>query len=234
MPMDKKYQERRKEIESFFETAELVTDSVEESISASGKYSLRKEVYSKGKNTWSYSRGVVSHVDSNRVIADVKRNYGMFWHEWCRHSNGFEYLLCGEDYQGYTVINLDKRITNSFFPKSAYEGHGFCWAKVYPSPNGNILAVEGCYWACPYELVLYDFSEPDVLPLKELSRTNDLGDSDGWISENTFVMSREVECRKSDGKPYNDLEEKEQDRLDSDANLVEYRIERLEVSWPPK
>ena len=230
--MEKRYKERRKEIEVFFESAELVSDLVEEFVSPSGKFMLRTEVYSKGKNTWSYSRGIVTLVGSNEVIADVKRNYGTFWHEWCKHPNGFEYLLCGEDYQGYTVINLDERSIKSFFPESAYDGNGFCWAKVYASPGGNILAVDGCYWACPYELVLYDFTEPDILPLSELSRTEDLMESEGWLNENTFVLTREVECRKSDGKPYKGLNEEEQDRLDSDARLVEYRVERLEVTWP--
>ena len=198
--MEKRYKERRKEIEGFFESAELLSDLVEEFVSPSGKFMLRTEVYSKSENTWSYSRGIVTLVESNEVIADVKRNYGMFWHEWCEHPNGFEYLLCGEDYQGYTVINLDERSIKSFFPESAYDGHGFCWAKVYASPGGNILAVDGCYWACPYELVLYDFTEPDILPLRELSRTEDLMESEGWLNESTFVLSREVECRKSDGK----------------------------------
>lgn len=175
---------------------------------------------------------MVINIDGNEVIADVRRNYGIFWHEWCEYSNGFEYLLCGEDYQGYNVINLDRQTNNSFFPDSAYEGHGFCWAKVFASPGGNFLAVDGCYWACPYELVLYDFTEPDLLPLKELTRIDDLRDSEGWINENTFLISREVECRKSDGKLYNDLDRDDKDRLDGDASLVEYKIERMEVSWP--
>ncbi len=229
--MSSKYKERRKEIENFFEIADVVADSAEEHTSPSESYKLVIEEYNKGADTWSYSRGRV-YDSNNNIVADIKRNYGMFWHCWFQHQNGFEYLLCGEDYQGYTFVNLTTGTVQSYFPEEAYNGAGFCWAKVFPSDDGKLMAVEGCYWACPYALVLYDFSDPESLPLNELLRVEDLIDSEGWKDNNTFIMTREIECRKTDSTPYADLNEEEQDRLDSDSNLVEYKKETVEVKWP--
>ncbi|MGH1539535.1 MAG: hypothetical protein ACRBHB_03850 [Arenicella sp.] len=229
--MSSKYKERREEIEQFFEAADVVADSAEEYTSPSEHYKLRIVEYSKGPGTWSYSRGKVYDLNNN-LLADIKRNYGVFWHCWFQHPNGCEYLLCGEDYQGYTFVNLTKGTVQTYFPERAYNGSGFCWAKVFPSEDGKLLAVDGCYWACPYELVLYDFSDPETLPLNELLRVEDLIDSVGWKNDNTFIMTREIECRKADGIPYADLDEEEQDRLGNNPELVEYKKETLEVAWP--
>lgn len=66
------------------------------------------------------------------------------------------------------------------------------------------------FWACPYEIVFYDFREPDNLPYKELGRVSDITDSEGWIDNETFAISREIEIRKSDEVPYEQLSEEEQ------------------------
>lgn len=229
--MSSEYKERREEIEKFFEVANVVTDSAEDHNSPSKSFKLVIEEYSKGPETWSCSRGRVYDLNNN-LVADIKRNYGMFWHSWFQHPNGCEYLLCGEDYQGYTFVNLTTETVQSYFPEEAHNGGGFCWAKVFPSDDGKLLAVDGCYWACPYELVLYELSDPESLPLNELLRVEGLVDSVGWKDNHTFILTKEIECRKADGIPYADLNEEEQDRLDSDSNLVEYKKDTVEVKWP--
>ncbi|PHS20612.1 MAG: hypothetical protein COA86_01300 [Kangiella sp.] len=229
--MSTKYKELREGVENFFEVADVVEDSNEEHTSPSENYKLFIEEYSKGSNTWSYSRGRVYDMRNN-LVADIKRNFGNFWHSWFQHPNGCEYLLCGEDYQGYTFVNLTNGTIQTYFPDEAYNGGGFCWAEVFPSDDGKLLAVDGCYWACPYALVLYDFTDPESLPLKELLRVEDLTDSEGWKNNNTFIMTREVECRKADGVPYEELDEEEQDRLDGNSNLVDYKKETVAVKWP--
>lgn len=101
----------------------------------------------------------------------------------------------------------------------ALQGWGFCWANVLPSPDGMTLAVEGCYWACPYDLVFYDFSQPDCLPLPELRRFEGLERVIGWENANTFAFTCGYEIRKADGAKYNSLPAEEQDELDADPNL---------------
>jgi hypothetical protein len=46
----------------------------------------------------------------------------------------------------------------------------------------RFLAVEGCYWACPYELAI--ISEPLFRPLPELFRAEALDVTVGWDQSN--------------------------------------------------
>ncbi len=180
-----RYAVLRKETEDIFAASKPLEGS-EQHVSPSGQYTLDITIYATGEGRWNYSRGVVRRNSDQVVIADIKRNYGQFWHTWVTHANGLEYLLCGEDYQGYTVIELSTGRIQVHFPDEGFEGMGFCWAAVHPSPDGLILAVDGCYWACPYELVFYDFSQPMKNLLPELERIEDLADTIGWQGNTRF------------------------------------------------
>ncbi len=233
---DALYAAKRAEIENRFSQCTEVEDSIATHKSPSGGFLLTISRYTTGPDTWDYSRGIVRRL-SGELIADIKRNYGHFWHAWVQHGNGCEYLLCGEDYQGYTVINLTTGHTASYFPEQGHQGFGFCWADVHPSPDGDILAVDGCYWAAPYEVVFYDFRNPDELPLAEIERIDSLDTCDGWNPDGSFTLVREIEVRKSDGTPYDELPEEEQDRLDEDDDLTDYLKQRVvhpRPKLPPK
>ena len=233
--MNSEYREKRESILKVFNSYIEIEDSETEFVSPSGLYKLRTSRYGKGKDvvSWNYSRGIISNIKTSRTIAGVKRNYGHFWHSWVEHPNGNEYLLCGEDYQGYSVINLTKEIYQVYFPKEGHQGVGFCWAKVFPSPDKLVLAVDGCYWACPYEIVFYDFRNPEKLPFDELGRIDTLSESYGWLDNETFSLSQEIEFRKSDGVFYKDLSEEEQQILDSNPDLYDYKSINVEAKRPP-
>jgi len=219
--MDKDYLARRRQIESKFLWYRRKSAEREEFESPSGSYVLTVDSFSAGSNTWEYTRGLVRKTGSAKIIADVKRNFSHFWHSWIEHANGNEYLLCGEDYQGQTIVNLSEGTTRSFFPPAAYEGHGFCWTAAYASEDSAILAVDGCYWACPYEIVFFDFSKPDCLPYEEYLRVGSVIDCDGWTDDGRFKLTTEMFVRKSDGCPYDDLSDAEQDELDNNSELSE-------------
>lgn len=223
------YSERRKEIEAFFVESNKL-DDLEPQVSPSGKYSLNVSKYKTRENAWAFTRGIVKEVSTGEVIADVKRNYSHFWFCWCLHPNGNEYLLCGEDYQGQTLVNLTQKRVQNTFPNAGYDGYGFCWADVTMSPNKSIIAVEGCYWACPYDIVFFDFRNPDEFPPKELKRIESVGELKGWDEDGNFTIETEIEIRKSDGKHYDDLSEEEQDVLDADQSLVDYKSNWIKVS----
>ncbi len=220
--MERDFLQRRKEIESRFKWYHRDKGERDEFVSPSGNFRLTIDSYSTGKNTWAYTRGRVRPVGSRKLIADIKRNFSHFWYSWIRHSNGNEYLLCGEDYQGQTVVNLTRGTTNNFFPDSGYEGHGFCWTAAFPSPDSKIIAVDGCYWACPYEIVFFDFTNPDELPYKEYLRVSDQVGCVGWLDDDHFKLTREIEVRKADGRPYENLSDDEQDELYENSDLSEH------------
>ncbi|MEM7221949.1 MAG: hypothetical protein AAF495_03155 [Pseudomonadota bacterium] len=223
--MDEDYSQRRRDVEAVFKRSVRDRQKTKRSVSLSGKFELTIDTYSTGENTWEFTRGIVRRAGSGKTIADVKRNYSNFWHSWVQHANGNEYLLCGEDYQGQTVVNLTKGDTYTYFPKAGHGGFGFCWLAAFPSPDSTVIAVDGCYWACPYEIVFFDFTTPDDLPYREYLRLGDLADSDGWLNNDAFKFTQEIEVRKSDGRPYEELSEAEQDQLDSNEESGEY-VER--------
>jgi hypothetical protein len=179
------YLEWRARIEGHFSTMKGLDDEAEIFRSPSGQHFLRVTEYTGGPGSWNYSRGVVFREGSSIAVADVTRNYGGFWHAWVERG-GREYLLCGEDYQGYNVIDLEAGTNTLTFAPTGFEGAGFCWAAAYPSPQGDVVAVEGCYWACPYELVFFDFTDPSQSPLPELERFEDLDSVTGWVDDREF------------------------------------------------
>lgn len=231
--MNEQYIEQRKEFEARFGRYSKIADSEQEFVSPSGLYKLETSKYGNDEEVcWNYSRGIVSKIPSGEILADVKRNIGHFWHTWVEHPDGNEYLLCGEDYQGYSVVNLTQETYQVYFPDAGYQGFGFCWAAIYPSPDKLMLAVDGCIWAAPYEIIFYDFRKPDNLPYRELGRISELDETEGWLNNETFVLTREVEIRKSDEVPYKQLSEAEQEILDADNSLVDYRVEKVNAKRP--
>lgn len=230
---DNCYADRRKELDALILPENRVENSVEADESPCGKYRLEICQYSTEPDAWNVSRGIVTRKHDNQLIIDVKRNFGHFWYAWVQHPNQNDYLLCGEDYQGYSVINLTTGKSTVYFPDAGYKGFGFCWTAVDASPDCLILAVDGCYWACPYEVVFYDFRNPEQLPLPELGRIGSLDDCEGWLDNETFVLTREIEFRKSDGAAYDSLSSEEQDVLDNDSSLSDYRIEKVNYQRQP-
>lgn len=77
------------------------------------------------------------------------------------HSDRNEYLIFRIDLYGYSVLNLSTLQDFHYIPSGSFpEGETFIWTDVFYNRKNNMLAVSGCYWACPYETMLLDFSQP--------------------------------------------------------------------------
>ena len=189
----------------------------EEFISPCGKYKLDLYNYPTQIGRWNYVEGVITRLKDNKELCSIKRNYSCFYYKWIN-----DYFICGENYQGYSIIDLDKEEQSIYFPEEGFKGGGFCWAHIYGISN-NKLVIEGCYWGGSYEVVVYDFSNPNVLPLPELERF----DVDGKVTliGNVLTIEQELEYRKSDGLFYNDLSDDEQKVLnDNFPKLSAFKI----------
>lgn len=241
-----RYKKHREEMEAYFVDSNK-TENEEENKSPSGKYRLVVSHYGTKPGCWSFTRGRV--YAGENLVADVKRNYHGFPFAWAEgHANGHDYLLCGEDYQGYTVIELDTGARNDLLPESfkrkysykdkdgntksgevdAYPNdYGFCWVGIHPSPDRKVLAIDGCYWAAPYEVVLLDFSEPMKLPYWELERWEEVENFDSWETEGKLLLARTIDVRKSDKKPIDDIPEEE---WPPDSEWEDFKISK---TWEP-
>jgi hypothetical protein len=183
--------------DDFFVSENHDAEHDEEHLSPSGKYKLTIQDYNTskttGRSTWSYTRGIVTDVATDEQIADVRRNYSSFWHLWLVQEEK-EYLLCGEDYQGYGVVDLENRAAQHYLPDAAKEGHGFCFSRVKQIAPDRIL-VNGCIWASPYEVLTLDVSDPLTLPYPEIDRRDNAGDEDPDFSDREESIN-DPECGK--------------------------------------
>lgn len=224
------YREKRRTIAETFARAK--PGEVSEHVSPSGRYRLEVTRCSTGPNTWAYSLGRVFAVPSAEPLAVVERNFGSFPLSWSEgHPSGHDFLICGEDYQGQTVIELDTGRRTDHIDPRAKDGMGFCWTAHYPSQCGRFLFVDGCIWAAPYELLLLDFGAPLALPYRELGRWP-IHTVIGWQPDGSFVFEYELEVRSQDDVPLDELSEEDRDAVELSANSRELIREcRFRARW---
>lgn len=96
------------------------------------------------------------------------------------------YLLRNHNWQVLKALRLHKTKVHDLVWK-AIERLGaseyWCWDRCLAfDTEKHTLEIEGCYWAYPYEVVTYDFSDPRKVPYKILSR-RDAEDEDDEAEE---------------------------------------------------
>ncbi len=189
----------RSEIKKFFDPKKIIAGSRSSSTSPTGSYKVETVGYlqSKPEVNWTVTKVRVFDNQSNELMFDFFTDYHSFFHEWLINEN-MEYLVGGEVLcGGQTVIDLSSKKMKSYSPPE----DGFIWSDFYFSPSGESLAVIGCFWACPYEVRVYDFSNPLVLPLPEI-KTVSLEDSElhgiEWIDNYSF----KTKCYDNSSRTY--------------------------------
>lgn len=82
------------------------------------------------------------------------------------HANGNHYLIFREDLYGYSVLEVETGGTAHYVPEKSWplaERMGeetFIWTNAAYDRETSLLAVWGCYWACPGSTAFLDFSSP--------------------------------------------------------------------------
>lgn len=104
------------------------------------------------------------------LITTVESNLGFNFSWVPPHPNGLNHLICHEDYQGFSVVELETGRRVDYIPPEAEQGLGFCQTRRYFSRDGRLLYVLGCIWAHEYEVIVYDFGQPMSPPYPQLWR----------------------------------------------------------------
>lgn len=163
--------------DEFFAPENAVLEKRREVLSPSGKYKLVITPFATKPGSWNYSQGIVYRKDSDDPIAEVRRNYGAFPNTFVEGHPKGDFLVCGEDYQGQTVIELNTGERRDLLSDGTDKGWGFCWSSHRYDVANQILVVCGCHWACPYEHRFYDFSNP-MAGWPEIEPENERVDAD--------------------------------------------------------
>lgn len=83
-----------------------------------------------------------------------------------RHADGERYFLFRQDLYGYSVLRLSDKAVFHYIPAQSFPAdrtdfaETFIWTDAAYDPESNLLAVSGCFWACPYSVMIVDFSAP--------------------------------------------------------------------------
>lgn len=179
----------RLEIEKHFNANNVIYGSKSDSFSLSEKYKLETEEYRQTKQdvNWVVTLAKVFDHNLEKPLFEFFADNDHFFHKWLIR-DGKEYFVCAETLcGGQTIIDVSHGMMESYCPQE----DGFIWTDFYISPNGRKLAIIGCYWACPYEIKVYDFANPLALPLPEIETIPLLDNDDDfieWIDDRSFTV----------------------------------------------
>jgi hypothetical protein len=187
----------REEIKKDFNEETFHKGGFESFVSPSGQFRLDARNFWSKEPNWDLTKVEIYNQSINEKIFDFFVNESQFFHGWLT-TNNVEYLVCAEDiFGGQTVVDLTNKKMAGYSPKK----DGFIWTDFHLSPDGKILATIGCYWACPFVIKLFDFSEPLNLPLKEIKEIKLLDNDEvilGWLNHETLKTKGMKRERKTE------------------------------------
>ena len=165
-------------------------------LSPCGRFELVIDLYGTPGNPTSPCVGVstVKWVATGEIILTTKHNDAQCTHAWVSRS-GVDYLLFPECLEGQSVMDLTNRRVAGFFSKE----ETFIWCVITLSPDEDKIAIEGCYWACPYEVTIYDFRDPMTLPLPILTQITFSVRDGAWESFGAWLDDRRFTIVGQDG-----------------------------------
>ena len=178
-------QDIRADIVKHFDNTALLPNTEEIYSSPDNKYFFKSNYYRQTdyKRNWTVSKIEVFQSDTGEKIFEFIRNDDSLFHTWLKVDN-IDYLLLSEDLEGKSILDISNRKFYSY----SFEEEKFIWCEYYPSPDSKKLAIIGCYWACPYEVVVFDTSNPTSFPYKELYRQDTFQEKLEWLDNTTLKI----------------------------------------------
>jgi ribonuclease HI len=165
------YSEYRKLSEFLFDTK---STDIENYTLGDNEYLVKDIKYSKvvnenGIDHYYGAKKTIIYDTENHIILETKSiDNEHFNVALIKHQNGQHYFIVKIDLYGYSIFDKkDKKIIH-FIPREVIDfNETFIWVETKYCNINNVLAVSGCYWACPCGVEFYDFSEPTNVPLKQ-------------------------------------------------------------------
>jgi len=183
----------RADIAEHFDDNSLLPNTEETHFSPNKKYFFRSNYYlqtDKNRN-WTVSKIEIFEAESEKKLFEFIRNDDSLFHGWLTIDNK-NYLLLSEDIEGKSIFELEDRKFYSY----SYEDDKFIWCEYYPSPDSKKLAIIGCYWACPYEIVVFDTTNPTTFPYRELYRQDTFKEKLEWLDNTTLKITADEDNNK--------------------------------------
>lgn len=193
------YESRRERVMALLAEGKPLRGKRERRNSPLGKYTLELTPYSVKDSKCPYYSfvDIVSTADGTR-IGKVVRNEADFPFLFIENENGNDYLMCAEDYQGFTIICINSGKRWNFVPEKARRDLALRITDFHLSPNRKNLGIEGFIRAKPSDLVdtdeihFFKISDLCSLPYQEVDKrvTFAYDKAIGWETDERFVISR--------------------------------------------
>lgn len=158
-------------------------------------------------------RSYIKHLDEFKVkqssqwslfTKDGKEKFSFKAAECTLHTvieiSGKRYFIYNDNLYGYNVLRLDDMSEFRYFPRTSASCGAypigedyvetFIWTELSYNPQNSFMAVHGCYWAGPYEIMLYKI-EDIMKPITEICYPLDFVGCDYYDTEtvNPFAWS---------------------------------------------
>lgn len=76
------------------------------------------------------------------------------------HKNGHRYYPFHIDLYGISYLDVDTLEIYNYIPEGYPDSESFIIMDIHYDKKSNLIAYGGCYWACPYDVMVGDFSDP--------------------------------------------------------------------------
>lgn len=141
----------------------------EEIIKLSEGFSLRKYIYDDKVEKCVLTE---TFLNNGEYATRVVYEYKSFYSHSCsvekiiRHSNGHRYFPFHTDLYGISYLDIDTMEVYNYIPEGythlypAPMGESFIITDVHYDKKSDLIAYDGCYWACPNDVMVEDFSNP--------------------------------------------------------------------------
>ena len=179
---------KNSDLESYYWDSSAKTNDTKLCVLGNNEYFIFVEMLAEGSKI---VKNFLLHLWKVRISIKDKENNILFEEETftedelnilklIKHKNGSDYIVYRKSLYGYSVFSVAEKRSIDYVPKESFNNKGetFIWCILHYCETNNVLAVDGCYWACPYDFEFYDFTNPMEVPLPFYVSTYDIINSD--------------------------------------------------------
>jgi hypothetical protein len=158
---------KRADIRQYFDETAKIVGTDEFSLSEYGIYYFETQQYRQTdpNRNWIVTKIQIGHIEKDGYLFEYLTDNDNSCSAWI-YKDKKDYLLLPEFQGGQSIFDVAEQRLYSFYS----EDDPFIWTNIYISPDKTKLAVTGCYWACPFEIVIYDCTNLTELPYPRIHR----------------------------------------------------------------